>query len=51
MVANLSCLVKKNRLPELGETLAIIQQHDGFTVDFTGPWPPYSFVGQLAMPT
>lgn len=51
MVANLSCLVKKNRLPELGETLAIIKQHDGFTVDFTGPWPPYSFVGQLAMPT
>jgi len=50
MIANLSCLVKKNRLPELGEALARIQ-HDGFTVDFTGPWPPYSFVGQLAMPT
>jgi len=51
MVANLSCLVKKNRLPELGGALAKIQQQDGFTVDFTGPWPPYSFVGQLAMPT
>ncbi|TEB07191.1 Gas vesicle synthesis protein GvpL/GvpF [Pelotomaculum schinkii] len=51
MVANLSCLVQKNRLQELGVALAKIQQHDGLTVDFTGPWPPYSFVGQLAMPT
>lgn len=49
MVANLSCLVDKSRAPELGQALAEIQRWEGFTVDFTGPWPPYSFVGKLAI--
>lgn len=51
MIANLSCLVEKNRVPELGEALAEIERWEGFTIDFTGPWPPYSFVGELVIPT
>ncbi len=51
MVANLSCLVGKTSVPGLGQALAEIQRWEGFTVDFTGPWPPYSFVGSLAIPT
>jgi len=50
MVANLSCLVEKNRAPELGKALAEFEGWEGFTVDFTGPWPPYGFVGELAAP-
>lgn len=50
MVANLSCLVEKKRVPELGETLAEIERREGFSIDFTGPWPPYSFVGELVIP-
>ncbi|OPY56178.1 MAG: Gas vesicle synthesis protein GvpL/GvpF [Pelotomaculum sp. PtaU1.Bin035] len=50
IIANLSCLVEKSKVTELGETLAEIERWEGFTVDFTGPWPPYSFVGELAVP-
>lgn len=44
MIMNLSCLVDKDRYPELGEELDKINQMAGFLVRFTGPWPPYSFV-------
>jgi len=43
MITNLSCLVVKERVNELGEVLDNIQSKEGFAVRFTGPWPPYSF--------
>ena len=45
MIMNLSCLVYKDSHTELGEELGKINQLEGFSVRFTGPWPPYSFVG------
>lgn len=44
MLMNLSCLVYKDKTSELGEELGKINKMDGFSVRFTGPWPPYSFV-------
>jgi len=44
MLLNLSCLVGKNGYKDLGEELERIDKMDGFSVRFTGPWPPYSFV-------
>jgi len=44
MLMNLSCLVHKGRIGELGTELGIIDDMEGFSVRFTGPWPPYSFV-------
>jgi len=45
MIMNLSCLVYRDRYTKLGEELGKINQMRGFAVRFTGPWPPYSFVG------
>ena len=45
MIMNLSCLIYKDRYTELGEELDKINRLEGFSVRFTGPWPPYSFVG------
>ncbi|MDP2726549.1 MAG: GvpL/GvpF family gas vesicle protein [Dehalococcoidia bacterium] len=45
MILNLSCLVLRNKYTELGEELDSINQMAGLSVRFTGPWPPYSFVG------
>ena len=45
MILNLSCLICREAHTELGEELDKINQMDGFSVRFTGPWPPYSFVG------
>ena len=45
MIMNLSCLVHRDRYTELGEELDRINQMEGSSVRFTGPWPPYSFVG------
>ena len=44
MIMNLSCLVYRERSTELGKELEGIDRMDGFSVRFTGPWPPYSFV-------
>ena len=44
MLLNLSCLVRDGETA-LGETLDRIALTPGITVRFTGPWPPYSFVG------
>lgn len=44
MLMNLSCLVTKGDTSRLGEVLDKISKIDGFSVRFTGPWPPYSFV-------
>ena len=43
MVLNLSCLVHKDRVEELGNVLGEINKLEGFAVRFTGPWAPFSF--------
>lgn len=45
VLLKLSCLVERNRVEELGDELDKINAEEGFSVAFTGPWPPYSFVG------
>jgi len=44
MIINLSCLLPRDKTAELGEELENLNSIDGFSVRFTGPWPPYSFV-------
>ena len=44
MLLNLSCLLDKGKVTNLGDMLEIINKTEGFSVRFTGPWPPYSFV-------
>jgi hypothetical protein len=44
MLMNLSCLLPKGKSQILGEELEKIDRRDEFSVRFTGPWPPYSFV-------
>ena len=44
MLINLSCLVLKDKVKELGAELDKINKLKEFSVRFTGPWPPYSFV-------
>jgi len=44
MLLHLACLVYQERHTALGDELEKIEQMDGFSVRFTGPWPPYSFV-------
>lgn len=44
MIMNLSCLVDRDKSTGLGEELEGIDKMEGFSVRFTGPWPPYSFV-------
>jgi hypothetical protein len=48
MVLNLSCLVEKGRVEALGEDLEKINNLEGFSVRFSGPWPPYSFASKTA---
>ena len=43
MLINLSCLVPRGRTGSLADELEKINSEDGFSVRFTGPWPPYSF--------
>jgi len=44
MLMNLSCLLPKGGSKRLGYELEKIDALEGFSVRFTGPWPPYSFV-------
>jgi len=44
MLMNLSCLLLKDGSQELGDELEKIGALEGFSVRYTGPWPPYSFV-------
>jgi hypothetical protein len=44
MLLNLSCLMPDGG-QDLGHALDEIQKTAGICVRFTGPWPPYSFVG------
>ena len=44
MLLNVSCLLSGGQREELGEALEEIDNREGFSVRYTGPWPPYSFV-------
>ena len=44
MLLNLSCLMQQGST-DLGRLLDEIEKAMGVFVRFTGPWPPYSFVG------
>lgn len=44
MLLNVSCLLSGEQSEELGEALEEIDKRKGFSVRYTGPWPPYSFV-------
>jgi len=44
MLMNLSCLVLNEKVEDLGNELERIDNMDGFSVRFTGPWASYSFV-------
>jgi hypothetical protein len=46
MLLNFSCLVAKRRVDSLGKELEKINNMEGFSVHFSGPWPPYSFVAK-----
>ena len=44
MLLNFSCLLSKEGSQGLGDELEKIDALEGFSVRYTGPWPPYSFV-------
>lgn len=44
MLMNISCLLPKDASKKLGDELEKIEAMEGFSVRYTGPWPPYSFV-------
>ena len=46
LILNITCLAQKDKIGNLGTLLGQLKK-EGFAVRFTGPWPPYSFVGQL----
>ena len=50
MILNLACLAHKDKIQSLGNMLAEVNKKEGFAVRFTGPWPPYSFVGEIGEP-
>jgi len=43
MLMNLSVLIENDKLETLGRELGEIKETQGFSVRFTGPWPPYTF--------
>jgi hypothetical protein len=47
MILNLACLAHKDKIQNLGNMLGEVDEREGFAVRFTGPWPPYSFVGEI----
>ena len=50
MLLNLSCLVARERVDNMGEELDKINNMEAFSVHFSGPWPPYSFVAKPVVP-
>jgi hypothetical protein len=50
MLTNFSCLVAREGVGSLGEELDSINRMEGFSVRFSGPWPPYSFVDRPVVP-
>ena len=49
MLMNISCLVAKKDEKRLGSLLDELNNVGGYTVRFTGPWPPYSFVNKTSV--
>jgi ribosomal protein L12E/L44/L45/RPP1/RPP2 len=49
VLMNLACLVDRHNVPDLGRVLEDIDNMDGFTVQFTGPWPAYNFAARPAV--
>jgi len=49
MLLNFSCLVHKEKVDSLGRELEEINNMDGFSIHFSGPWPPYSFVAKAVV--
>ena len=49
MILNMACLMHKDNVERLGRKLSQFK-NEGYAVRFTGPWPPYSFVGQISEP-
>jgi Mg2+ and Co2+ transporter CorA len=47
VILNLACLAHKEKIQNLGNMLEEVNKREGFAVRFTGPWPPYSFVGEI----
>ncbi|MEN6367797.1 MAG: GvpL/GvpF family gas vesicle protein [Thermoguttaceae bacterium] len=47
MLMNLSLLVRREKVEEVGKELEKIKTEEGIDIRFTGPWPPYSFVSRL----
>jgi len=48
-IANFSCLAAVEKEVLLGQLLSEIERSEGFSVEFTGPWPPYSFVNKIKL--
>lgn len=44
LVLRVACLATTSQVEKLGEALDTIAAIPGFSVRFTGPWPPFSFV-------
>ncbi len=44
LLASYTCLVKSEAVEAIGKKLDEINRLEGFTVRFTGPWAPFSFV-------
>ena len=44
MIMNLACIMPRENYHLLGDALEKIDQMEFFSIRFTGPWPPYSFV-------
>ncbi len=47
MIANLSLLVRRERVQEIGAVLSEVGNEQGVEVRFTGPWPPYTFAATV----
>lgn len=47
VVAHVAILADKTDEAKLGDRLDEFVEHDGASVRFTGPWPPYTFVPDL----
>jgi hypothetical protein len=47
MILNLSCLLNREKVPELLKVVEESEEkykHASFVIDTTGPWPPFSFI-------
>jgi hypothetical protein len=42
-IANLSLLVRREKVQEIGAVLQEVGDEEGVEIRFTGPWPPYTF--------